>query len=80
MSIRNYRDLRVWQTSMDLVETTYKITAKFPKHELYGLVSQLQRCDVSISSNIAEGHTKSHRKACLQALSVSQGSLSELAT
>ena len=80
MSIRNYRDLRVWQISMDMVETIYKITALFPKHELYGLVSQLQRCAVSIPSNIAEGHTKSHKKEYLQALSIAQGSLSELET
>ncbi len=80
MSVQSYRDLRVWQISMDLVETVYKLTAQFPKHELYGLVSQLQRCAVSIPSNIAEGHTKSHKKEYLQALSTSQGSLSELET
>ena len=80
MSVQSYRDLRVWQISMDLVETVYKLTTQFPKHELYGLVSQLQRCAVSIPSNIAEGHTKSHKKEYLQALSTSQGSLSELET
>jgi four helix bundle protein len=80
MSIRNYRDLRVWQMGMGLVEQIYKITAQFPKHEMYGLASQLQRCAVSIPSNIAEGHTRSHKKEYLQALSVAQGSLSELET
>src|SRR6266571_4028880 len=57
--VRSYRDLRVWQQSMDLAEETYRATEQFPKHERYGLVSQLRRAAVSVASNIAEGHSRS---------------------
>lgn len=50
-----YKDLIVWQKSMDLVEMIYKLTNQFPKEELYGLSSQMKRSAVSIPSNIAEG-------------------------
>ena len=50
-----FRDLRVWQQAMELAVATYRFTGKFPKHELYGLVSQLRRSAVSVASNIAEG-------------------------
>ena len=55
MSVRNYRDLEVWQQSMTLVVDCYEVTRKFPKSEIYGLSSQLQRAAVSIPANIAEG-------------------------
>jgi four helix bundle protein len=55
MSINSYRDLKVWQFSMDLVEQIYCLTENFPKHEVYQLSSQMQRAAVSIPSNIAEG-------------------------
>ncbi len=51
----SYRDLRVWQRSMDLVVAIYCVTNAFPRQELYGLVSQMPRCAVSVPSNIAEG-------------------------
>jgi four helix bundle protein len=51
----SYRDLRVWQCSMNLVVSVYAATHCFPKHELYGLVSQMRRAAVSVPSNIAEG-------------------------
>lgn len=51
----SYRDLRTWKQSMELNLEIYRVTASFPKHELYGLVSQLRRASVSIASNIAEG-------------------------
>jgi len=50
----NYQKLTVWQKAMDLAEVIYTITKKFPASELYGLVSQMRRCSVSIPSNIAE--------------------------
>ena len=58
--MKSFRDLRVWQQSMYLVETVYKLTQKFPKEEIYGLTSQVRRAVVSIPSNIAEGHTREH--------------------
>ncbi len=54
--MKSFRELRVWQASMDLVEDVYRITRSFPKTETYGLTSQIQRAAVSIPSNIAEGH------------------------
>jgi hypothetical protein len=55
MTVNSYRDLLVWQRSMDLVEVCYKLAGSFPKDETYGLTSQLRRAVVSIPANIAEG-------------------------
>ena len=65
---------------MDLVVLCYKTTGKFPKNEVYGLSSQLQRAAVSIPSNIAEGRHRNHSKEFLQDLSIAYGSLAELET
>ena len=54
--IHSYRELVVWQKAVELVIAVYTLTAKFPKEELYGLVSQMRRSAVSIPSNIAEGY------------------------
>jgi four helix bundle protein len=54
--ISSYKDLLVWQRSMDLVETIYRTTAKLPFNEQFGLVAQMRRAAVSIPSNIAEGY------------------------
>ena len=78
--VRGYRDLIVWQDSMDLVLSIYRITAAFPKEERYSLVSQLRRAAVSVPSNIAEGHGRSRTGDYLRHLSVAVGSLSEVET
>jgi four helix bundle protein len=52
---QDYRDLTVWQKAIELTVSVYKLTHSFPKSELYGLCSQMQRSSVSIASNIAEG-------------------------
>lgn len=65
---------------MDLVEHVYRLTQTFPKYEIYGLTSQIRRAAVSIPSNIAEGHTREHRKEYLNHLSMAQASLAELET
>ncbi len=80
MSIKSYRDLKVWQLSMDLAELIYCLTESFPKHELYQLSSQMQRAAVSIPSNIAEGHARESTKEFLRFLSIALGSLAELET
>src|SRR5437867_2308874 len=77
---KGFRDLRVWQCGMELVEEVYRLTRGFPKEELYGLTNQLRRAAVSIPSNIAEGQTRSHLKEFLQFLSMAQGSLAEVQT
>ena len=76
----SFRDLRVWQEAMKLAAEVYRGTAKFPKHELYGLSQQIRRAAVSVPSNIAEG--KGHRsdREFAHFLFHARGSLSELQT
>jgi len=80
MKLKSFRELRVWQSSMELVEIIYRLTQNFPKDEIYGLSSQIQRAAVSVPSNIAEGHTREHTKEFLHHLSMAQASLAELET
>lgn len=56
--IRSFADLNAWKKGHELVLTIYKITKSFPKEELFGLISQMRRCAVSITSNIAEGFSR----------------------
>jgi four helix bundle protein len=79
-AISGFRDLRVWQVGMDLVEEVYRLTRLFPGEELYSLTSQMRRAVVSIPSNIAEGHAREHLKEYLHHISIAQGSLAELQT
>src|SRR5256885_15057101 len=74
------RDLTVWQRAMELVDAIYEITKTFPKDERFGLTSQLQRCAVSIPSNIAEGHGRDHLGEYIHHLGIANGSLMELET
>ena len=76
----NYRDLTVWNTSMDLVTELYKMTAVFPKEEVYGLTAQMRRSAVSIPSNIAEGSRRGTKKDYRQFVLIAFGSGSELET
>ncbi len=80
MKVTTYKELLVWQKAMDLVEELYLLTEKFPKDELYGLMSQMQRAAVAIPSNIAEGYLRGHRKEYIQFLSISLASSAELET
>lgn len=80
MSIRSYRDLRVWQEAMDLAELVYRLTRRFPKDEIFGLTSQMRRAAVSIPANIAEGYGRESTGAYQQFLRVAQGSVKELET
>ncbi len=78
--MKSHKELTVWQKSMELAEDIYKITAQFPKNELYGLSSQMQRAAVSIPSNIAEGAKRGHKMEYIQFLSIANGSAAELET
>lgn len=75
-----FRNLLVWQKSMELVTKMYSSTQKFPKEELFGLTSQIRRSAVSIPSNIAEGYGRDSNKEYLRFLNISIGSLFELQT
>jgi four helix bundle protein len=78
--MKTHKDLNVWKNSMDLAEKIYLITNDFPNEELYGLVSQIRRCAVSIPSNIAEGFARNSTKELIQFLHIASGSISELET
>lgn len=81
VAARNYRDLIVWQKSMDLVEIVYQLTKGFPREETYGLKSQLQRAVASVPSNIAEGQARGSQKIEFQRfLYLALGSLAEVDT
>ncbi len=80
MGSRSYRDLLVWQKSIALCKLVYLTCGSFPRSELYGLASQMQRAAVSVSSNIAEGQARQHVGEFRQFLAVANGSLAELDT
>jgi four helix bundle protein len=80
MPVKDYRDLIVWQKAMDLVETVYRITAAFPKEEVYGLTSQLRRAAVSVPSNIAEGNGRNTTRDYVHFLGMAYGSVKEMET
>jgi four helix bundle protein len=80
MNIETYRDLRVWQQSLELAETIYNATAAWPKSELYGLTGQTRRAAISIPSNIAEGYGRESTGSYIQFLKTARGSLCELET
>ncbi|MCX5644851.1 MAG: four helix bundle protein [Phycisphaerae bacterium] len=80
MAGKSYRDLDVWREAMDFVVQCYRMAGTFPKSEMCGLTSQLQRAAVSIPANIAEGQGRQHEKEFLQHLAIAYGSLAEVET
>ncbi len=78
--IQSYRDLIVWQKSIELVLESYRLSRQLPASERFGLISQIQRAAVSIPADIAEGHGRHHRDDYRQFLSIARGSLKELET
>ena len=79
-TIKTFRDLIVWQKSMDLVTQIYRASGNFAKSEFYGLISQLRRSAVSIPSNIAEGYGRRSTGDYVRFLQIFVGSLYELQT
>lgn len=80
MKVQNFKELIVWQRAMELVKEIYSITKQFPKSEMYGLCSQMQRAAVAIPSNIAEGYKRNHRLEFIQFLAIANASSAELET
>lgn len=76
----NYKNMKVWQKSMDLVCDIYKEVKLFPKEEMYGLSDQMRRAVVSIPSNIAEGSARNSDKDFRRFLLIAKGSAAELET
>jgi four helix bundle protein len=79
-NLQTYRDLIVWQKAKELALDAYKVTRGFPKEEQFGLISQIRRSAVSISSNIAEGYGRQSTVDYVRFLQISRGSLYELKT
>lgn len=80
MYLKSYKELKVWQRSIELIKEVYGVSVKFPKSEIYGLSIQMRRAAVSIPSNIAEGYLRKNLKEYLQFLRVAYSSSAELET
>ena len=75
---KGFRELRVWQASMDLVEACYRVSQQFPQAEQFGLTNQLRRAAVSVSANIAEGWGRNTNAEFRRFIDISIGSLCEV--
>jgi len=80
MAIKSFKELIIWQRSMELAEEIYHLTDQLPKSERFGIVAQMRRSAVSIPSNIAEGKERRTRKDFMHFLHIAKGSTSELET
>jgi four helix bundle protein len=80
MRVKQFRNLQVWQKSMELARQVYRLTKQFPKEEMFGLTSQMRRAAISVPSNIAEGQGRLTDRAFSLFLGHSRGSLFELET
>jgi len=76
--IKSFTDLIAWKEAHNVVLAIYKITKEFPREEMFGLVSQMRRCSVSISSNIAEGFSRKSKNEKTQFYHIALGSITEL--
>ena len=76
----DFKNLVAWQKAMDLVDAVYEVTRKFPREEMFGHTSQLQRAAVSIPSNIAEGQARFSKPDFQRFLRIARGSLAEVQT
>lgn len=78
--MKSYRDLIVWQKSVNMVTLVYVLVKQFTSDEKFGLTSQIKRSSVSIPSNIAEGYGRNYTKDYARFLQISRGSLFEMQT
>jgi len=78
--LHNYKELEIWKEGLELAKLVYEITKDFPKEEIYGLTSQLRRCAISISSNIAEGGGRDSTKDFNHFIAIATGLSFELET
>ena len=78
--MHKFKDLKVWQKSVELATDIYKLTSTYPSEEKFGLIGQMRRCVVSIASNIAEGAGRNTKKDFSNFLSIAYGSCCELNT
>lgn len=78
--MEGYKGLKIWEGGMKLTILCYEITSKFPRSEIYGLTSQINRAAVSVPANIAEGYGRNSNKEFIQFLYIALGSCNELDT
>ena len=76
-TLKNFKELDVWRAAHQLALGIYRMTREFPKHEMYGITSQVRRSAYSVPSNIAEGWGRRSTKDFLRHLAISNGSLEE---
>jgi four helix bundle protein len=76
--LRPHKKLNIWKETICTIKDIYKLTSKFPKEEIYGIISQMRRASISIASNIAEGCARKGNQEKIQFLTISRASLSEL--
>ena len=77
MPVRSYRDLVVWERAVDFVAEIYRLSARFPREEQFGLTAQVRRASVSVAANIAEGSGRATSRDLMNFLSIARGSLKE---
>jgi four helix bundle protein len=80
MGRHNFKKMKIWQEGMEIVNETYKLTRTYPDFERFNLISQMNRCAVSIPSNISEGSSKSTNRHFIKYLENSLGSAFEWET
>jgi four helix bundle protein len=80
MAVKSYQELVAWRRAMDLMAEIYKVTAVFPRDEVYGLTNQIRRAAISVPSNIAEGQGRGMGSEFARHLRIAQGSLQEVET
>ena len=78
--MEGFKSLTVWQKAYQFGLDNYRLTRNFPRHEQFGLASQIRRAGISISANIAEGYERQYRKEYIQFLNIAKGSLGEIET
>lgn len=78
--IKSFRDLEVWALSMELTTAIYRLTERYPRHELFGVTGQTRRAAVSIPANVAEGHSRRATRAYRNHVGIAMGSQAELDT
>ena len=79
-AFKSYRDLEVWQRSMQLAKRIYQVTQSFPNDERFGLTNQLRRASVSVPSNLAGGHARFGAGEFSRFISIAMGSVAEIET
>ena len=75
-----YRELKVWQKSIDFAESVYLLSSEFPADERFGMTSQIRRSAVSVAANIAEGAERHGEREFIHFLGIASGSLAETST